>query len=129
MINHRFQMSREDSQTYINSEILKKIPTTKERFMLLMALGYNNHLYITVGGESVFIDIGFNDEDLALIYAVAIKTKEKIENINSTYELLEIANSYANGGLHFLEYLENNMAEDQFKYLEKEFFNHISNLE
>lgn len=132
MADYRFYVSSDDVGFYNDSKILKSLPTNKDKFLVLLGYGYVNDAFIPVEKKKTkfLISNTFDEEDKALLYAVAIKRKGGIENINEEEdEVFEIANAYANGGLQLLRRLEQQSSHDNYlKSFEKKINNHLEKL-
>ena len=85
---------------------------SKDIFLLALAFGYERDLRVPINKKDDFINkINFGETLLPLINALAITHSEKgLEILGETSdEIYEIAEEYANGGLEILnsEYLDN----------------------
>ena len=103
----RFYVDKSTMDIYNNSKIMgyttdNKIDR-KEQFFVALGLGYMQGQRTPLKSkELMFLESNLNEEENALLWAVAIKEKGSIENIENKDEIYNIAQEYANTGILFL---------------------------
>ena len=102
-----------NSLHYIHSLIVfydyKVMP--RENFLLLMALGYATGFKTKfenpkASGNDTFVMNQLTEEELALMYAIAIADSKDTEIVNNDVKVADIAMEYANTGIIELKKME-----------------------
>ena len=116
MHNH-FYIEKNYSDFFKKSEILNSSRTEgiikRENFLLLMSLGFSIGFKTKfenpkAKGNDTFVMNQLTDEELALVYAIAISDSKDIEIVNNDIKVADIAMEYANTGIIALKQLEEN---------------------
>lgn len=116
MHNH-FYIEKNYSNFFKKSEILNSPRTEgiikRENFLLLMSLGYSIGFKTKfenprAQGNDTFVMNQLTDEELALVYAIAISDSKDPEIVNNDLKVADIAMEYANTGIIALKQLEEN---------------------
>ena len=116
MHNH-FYIEKNYSNFFKKSEILNSPRTEgiikRENFLLLMSLGYSIGFKTKfenprAQGNDTFIMNQLTEEELALVYAIAISDSKDPEIVNNDLKVADIAMEYANTGIIALKQLEEN---------------------
>lgn len=116
MHNH-FYIEKNYSDFFKKSEILNSSRTEgivkRENFILLMALGFSMGFKTKfenpkAKGNDTFVMNQLTEEELALVYAIAISDSKDTEIVNDDVKVADIAMEYANTGIIALRDLENN---------------------
>lgn len=116
MHNH-FYIEKNYSDFFKKSEILNSSRTEgiikRENFILLMSLGYSIGFKTKfenprAQGNDTFVMNQLTDEELALVYAIAIADSKDTEIVNNDLKVADIAMEYANTGIITLKKLEEN---------------------
>lgn len=114
MSNHFF-IEKSYAEFFRKSEILNSSRTEgvikRENFILLMSLGFSIGFKTKfenpkAKGNDTFVMNQLTDEELALIYAVAISDTKDVEIVNNDLKVADIAMEYANTGIIALKRLE-----------------------
>lgn len=114
MSNH-FYIEKNYAEFFKKSEILNSDRTEgiikRENFLLLMALGFSIGFKTEfenprAQGNDTFVMNQLTDEELALMYAIAISDSEDPEIVNNDLKVADIAMEYANTGIIALKDLE-----------------------
>ena len=116
MHNH-FYIEKNYSDFFKKSEVLNSPRTEgiikRENFLLLMSLGYSIGFKTKfenprAQGNDTFVMNQLTDEELALVYAIAISDSKEPEIVNNDLKVADIAMEYANTGIIALKQLEEN---------------------
>ena len=116
MHNH-FYIEKNYSDFFKKSEVLNSPRTEgiikRENFLLLMSLGYSIGFKTKfenprAQGNDTFVMNQLTDEELALVYAIAISDSKDPEIVNNDLKVADIAMEYANTGIIALKKLEEN---------------------
>ncbi len=116
MHNH-FYIEKNYADFFKKSEILNSSRTEgiikRENFVLLMSLGYSIGFKTKFenpkgSGNDTFVMNQLTDEELALVYAIAISDSKDPEIVNNDNKVADIAMEYANTGIIALKNLEDN---------------------
>ena len=116
MHNHIY-IEKNYSDFFKKSEILNASRTEgiikRENFLLLMSLGYSIGFKTEfenpkASGNDTFVMNQLTDEELALVYAIAISDTNDPEIVNNDLKVADIAMEYANTGIIALKDLEEN---------------------
>ncbi len=116
MHNH-FYIEKNYSDFFKKSEVLNSPRTEgiikRENFLLLMSLGYSIGFKTKfenprAQGNDTFVMNQLTDEELALVYAIAISDSKDPEIVNNDLKVADIAMEYANTGIIALKQLEEN---------------------
>ena len=114
MHNH-FYIEKNYSDFFKKSEILNSSRTEgiikRENFILLMALGYSMGFKTKfenpkAKGNDTFVMNQLTEEELSLVYAIAISDSKDTEIVNDDVKVADIAMEYANTGIIELKKLE-----------------------
>lgn len=114
MHNH-FYIEKNYKDFFKKSEILNSPRTEgiikRENFILLMSLGYSMGFKTKfenpkAQGNDTFVMNQLTDEELALVYAIAISDSKDTEIVNNDVKVADIAMEYANTGVIALKNLE-----------------------
>lgn len=114
MSNH-FYIDKDYSDFFKKSEILNSPRSEgvmkRENFILLMALGYSIGFKTSfenpkAKGNDTFVMNQLTEEELALMYAIAIADSEDVEIVNNDLKVADIAMEYANTGIIALKNIE-----------------------
>lgn len=114
MHNH-FYIEKNYSDFFKKSEILNSSRTEgivkRENFILLMALGFSMGFKTKfenpkAKGNDTFVMNQLTEEELALVYAIAISDSKDTEIVNDDVKVADIAMEYANTGIIELKKLE-----------------------
>ena len=114
MHNH-FYIEKNYSDFFKKSEILNSSRTEgivkRENFILLMALGFSMGFKTkfenpNAKGNDTFVMNQLTEEELALVYAIAISDSKDTEIVNDDLKVADIAMEYANTGIIELKKLE-----------------------
>ena len=114
MHNH-FYIEKNYSDFFKKSEILNSSRTEgivkRENFILLMALGFSMGFKTKfenpkAKGNDTFVMNQLTEEELALVYAIAISDSKDTEIVNDDLKVADIAMEYANTGIIELKKLE-----------------------
>lgn len=114
MHNH-FYIEKNYSDFFKKSEILNSSRTEgiikRENFILLMSLGYSIGFKTKfenprAQGNDTFVMNQLTEEELALVYAIAIADSKDTEIVNNDLKVADIAMEYANTGIISLKNLE-----------------------
>ena len=114
MSNH-FYIEKNYKDFFKKSEILNSSRTDgvikRENFLLLMALGFSMGFKTKfenprAQGNDTFIMNQLTDEELSLMYAIAIADSKDTEIVNNDLKVADIAMEYANTGIIALKKLE-----------------------
>lgn len=114
MHNH-FYIEKNYSDFFKKSEILNSSRTEgiikRENFILLMSLGYSIGFKTKfenprAQGNDTFVMNQLTEEELALVYAIAIADSKDTEIVNNDLKVADIAMEYANTGIIALKNLE-----------------------
>ncbi len=114
MHNH-FYIEKNYKDFFKKSEILNSSRTEgiikRENFILLMSLGYSIGFKTKfenprAQGNDTFVMNQLTDEELALVYAIAIADSKDTEIVNNDLKVADIAMEYANTGIIALKNLE-----------------------
>ena len=114
MANH-FYIEKNYVDFFKKSEILNSSRTDgvikRENFLLLMALGFSMGFKTKfenprAQGNDTFIMNQLTDEELSLMYAIAIADSKDTEIVNNDLKVADIAMEYANTGIIALKKLE-----------------------
>ena len=114
MHNH-FYIEKNYSDFFKKSEILNSSRTEgivkRENFILLMALGFSMGFKTKfenpkAKGNDTFVMNQLTEEELALVYAIAISDSKDTEIVNDDVKVADIAMEYANTGIIALKQLE-----------------------
>ena len=115
MSNH-FYIEKNYKDFFKKSEILNSDRTEgiikRENFLLLMALGFSMGFKTKFenpkgSGNDTFVMNQLTEEELSLVYAIAIADSKDTEIINNDIKVADIAMEYANTGIIALKNLEN----------------------
>ena len=116
MSNH-FYIEKNYADFFRKSEVLNSSRTEgivkRENFILLMALGYSIGFRTKfknpkAKGNDTFVMNQLTEEELSLIYAVALADSEDVEIVNDDVKVADIAMEFANTGIIALKNLEEN---------------------
>ena len=116
MSNH-FYIEKNYEDFFKKSEILNSPRSDgvmkRENFLLLMALGYSMGFKTPFEnpkgkGNDTFVMNQLTEEELALMYAIAIADSEDVEIVNNDLKVADIAMEYANTGIIALKDIEDN---------------------
>lgn len=130
-------------KNYVNffnkSEILNSPRTEgiikRENFILLAAygfsIGYKTPFENPKGqGNDTFVMYQLTNEELALLYAIAISDTEDVEVVNDDLKVADIAMEYANTGIIELKKLEENSGKgNRIKTFQAELLDFIEDFE
>ena len=114
MSNH-FYIEKNYEDFFKKSEILNSSRTEgiikRENFLLLMDLGYAKGFKTKfenpkASGNDTFVMNQLTEEELALMYAIAISDSKDTEIVNNDVKVADIAMGYANTGIIELKKLE-----------------------
>lgn len=114
MHNH-FYIEKNYSDFFKKSEILNSSRTEgiikRENFLLLMSLGFSigfktKFENTKAEANDTFVMNQLTDEELALVYAIAISDSKDTEIVNNDIKVADIAMEYANTGIIALKQLE-----------------------
>lgn len=114
MKNH-FHIEKNYVSFFNKSEILNSTRTEsiskRENFILLMALGFSMGFKTKfenpkTSGNDTFVMNQLTDEELSLMYAIAISDSKDTEIVNNDLKVADIAMEYANTGIIALKNLE-----------------------
>lgn len=114
MSNH-FYIEKNYADFFKKSEILNSSRTEgivkRENFILLMSLGFSIGFRTKfenpkASGNDTFIMNQLTDEELSLVYAIAISDSKDTEIVNNDLKVADIAMEYANTGIIALKNLE-----------------------
>ena len=114
MANH-FYIEKNYVDFFKKSEILNSARSEgiikRENFILLMALGYSMGFKTKfengrASGNDTFVMNQLTDEELSLMYAIAISDSKDTEIVNNDLKVADIAMEYANTGIIALKNLE-----------------------
>ena len=114
MSNH-FYIEKNYKDFFKKSEILNAIRTEgvikRENFILLMALGFSIGFKTKFENSKseandTFVMNQLTEEELALMYAIAISDSKDTEIVNNDLKIADIAMEYANTGIIALKTLE-----------------------
>ena len=136
--NH-FYIEKNYVDFFNKSEILNSSRTEgnikRENFILLMSYGYSLGFKTKFenpknDGNDTFVMNQLTDEELALVYAIAISDTKDPEIVNNDVKVADIAMEYANTGIIALEDLESNSQKGnrlkKFQVEIHDFFEEIS---
>jgi len=116
MSNH-FYIEKNYAEFFNNSIILNSDRSEgiikRENFLLLAAFGFYLGFRTPfenpkAKGNDTFVMNQLTDEELALVYAIAIADSEDIEIVNNDIEVANILMEYANTGIIELKRIEEN---------------------
>lgn len=117
MTNH-FYIDKPLSHFFENSEILNSESADGQRmkrdeFVLLAAYGFYLGIkhpfeYPYSNGSDIFVMNQLDDDQLAILYSIAISDTKDVGIIMDNVEVANITMQYANAGLFYLKDLENN---------------------
>lgn len=116
MSNH-FYIEKNYKDFFKKSEILNSPRSEgiikRENFLLLMALGFSIGFKTPfenpkASGNDTFVMNQLTEEELSLMYAIAISDSEDTEIVNDDLKVADIAMEYANTGIIALKDLEEN---------------------
>ena len=117
---------------YDVSRFLKNKNThRKDQFFVAMALGYNMGKRLKLEKRKLFFLTQFlNEQDLTLLYALAIAETNDVNVVDDLDKVYSIAEEYANAGIRKLYTMEKDSALENFsKRFEKVMRQHISKLD
>ena len=98
----RFFVDIEDRNLYDEIEIFKT-KSRKEQFLLAMTIGFKDGAKLKLKSpDGFFLLKDLNQEDEALINAVAIKESDNIEVLLDKKKVYNIAEQYAHAGVRIL---------------------------
>ena len=87
----------------------------KEQFFVALGLGYMlGQPSKLETKELMFLEKDLTEKESALLWAVAIKEKKSIQYIKDKDEVYEIAQAYANSGIHYLSNIEKTCSFDNY---------------
>ena len=87
----------------------------KEQFFVALGLGYMSEQRTPIKTKDLmFLEKDMNEDEVALLWAIAIKEKKSIQNIKSKDEVYKIAEEYANTGILYLNNIEKNSSFDNY---------------
>lgn len=118
--NHFF-IEKNHVKFFNNSEILNSDRTEgvsrRENFILLAAYGFSLGSKTPFEnpknkGNDTFVMNQLTDEELALLYAIAIYDSRELDIVNDDIKVADIAMEYANTGIIALEDIENSSQKD-----------------
>lgn len=118
-------------EMYDGSRFLKNKNThRKDQFFVAMALGYNMGKKLKLEKRKEFFLTQFlNEQDLTLLYALAIDETNDINVVEDLDKVYGIAEEYANAGIRKLYTMEKDSAIENFsKRFEKVMKQHITKL-
>ena len=137
MSNH-FYIEKNYNNFFKKSEILNASRTDgiikRENFLLLMALGFSIGFKTEfenpkADGNDTFVMNQLNEEELALVYAIAISDSKDLEIVNNDLKVADIAMGYANTGIIALNDLEKNSQKgNRLKRLQAEIHDFIDDV-
>lgn len=116
MSNH-FYIEKNYADFFRKSEVLNSSRTEgivkRENFILLMAYGFSIGFKTKfenpkAQGNDTFVMNQLTEEELSLVYAVALSDSEDVEIVNDDVKVADIAMEYANTGIIALKQLEEN---------------------
>ena len=116
MGNH-FYIEKNYKDFFNKSEILNSDRSEgivkRENFLLVMALGFSMGFKTDFEnpksqGNDTFVMNQLTDEELALMYAIAISDSKDPEIVNNEVKVADIAMEYANTGIIALKQIEEN---------------------
>ena len=116
-----------DNSKILNKEGLKR----KDQFLIAMGLGYKigSKIPFDSGKNGLFFRQDFTEDEMALIYSLAVKDVEDIKIVSDIDKVFSIAEEYANTGFKYLMKLEKETSiENQDKEFEKMINNQIKEL-
>jgi hypothetical protein len=116
-----------DNSKILNKEGLKR----KDHFLIAMGLGYKigSKIPFDSGKTALFFRHDFNEDDLSLIYALAVKDTGDVKVVSDSDKVISIAEDYANTGFKYLMKIEKETSlEKQDKEFEKMVVNQIKEL-
>ena len=112
-----FFIDKNSSEFFNKSEILNSKRSEgiikRENFLFLMALGFSMGFKTPFEnskslGNDTFVMNQLTNEELSLIYAIAISDSKDTEIVNNESKVADIAMEYANTGIIALKELEKN---------------------
>ncbi len=106
-------------EIYNNSKIMGYTTDNKigrkEQFFVALGLGYMlGQPSKLETKELMFLEKDLTEKESALLWAVAIKEKKSIQYIKDKDEVYEIAQAYANSGIHYLSNIEKTCSFDNY---------------
>lgn len=135
--NH-FYIEKNYADFFNNSEILNSPReegiVKRENFLLLMAFGFSIGYKTEFEnpknkGNDTFVMNQLTDEELALVYAIALSDTKDPEIVNNDTEVADIAMEYANTGIIELKKLEESSQKgNRIKKLQIEIHDFIDEL-
>lgn len=137
MSNH-FYIEKNYVNFFNKSEILnsprEEVVSKRENFLFLMAygfsIGYKTKFENAKNkGNDTFVMNQLTEEELALVYAIALSDSGDPEIVNNDTKVADIAMEYANTGIIALQNLENNSQKgNRIKKLQAEIHDVIDEL-
>ena len=132
----RLYASKSTMEIYNNSKIMGYTTENKigrkEQFFVALGLGYmsGQRTPLSSPKELMFLEKDMNDKEVALLWAIAIKEKESIQNVENKDEIYKIAEEYANTGVLYLNSIEKTSSLDNYiKNFEKTVVKELKKIE
>ena len=103
----------------------------KQQFFVALGLGYMFGEPTPLSKKDLmFLEKDMKEDEVALLWAIAIKEKGSIEHVEGKDEVYKIAEEYANTGIKYLDKIEKESSFDNYlKKFEKMVLNEIKKIE
>ncbi len=134
--NH-FYIEKNYSDFFNNSKILNadrtEAVTKRENFLLLAALGYycgfrTEFENSRAKASDIFVMNQLRDNELSLLYAIAIAETGDLEVVNDDFKVADIAMEFANTGIIELQKIEKSKKRNEIKRFQAYIHDVISEL-
>ena len=134
--NH-FYIEKNYSDFFNNSKILNadrtEAVTKRENFLLLVALGYycgfrTEFENSRAKASDIFVMNQLRDNELSLLYAIAIAETGDLEVVNDDLKVADIAMEFANTGIIELQKIEKSKKRNEIKRFQAYIHDVISEL-
>lgn len=103
----------------------------KQQFFVALGLGYMFGEPTPLSKKDLmFLEKDMTEDEVALLWAIAIKEKGSIENVQGIDEVYHIAEEYANTGIKYLDKIEKDSSFDNYlKNFEKRALKELKKIE
>lgn len=103
----------------------------KEQFFVALGLGYMSGQRKSLKTkELMFLEKDMSEKEVALLWAIAIKEKGSIQNVENKDEIYNIAQEYANSGILRLNSIEKTSSyENYLTKFEKKVLKELNNID
>lgn len=103
----------------------------KQQFFVALGLGYMFGEPTPLSKKDLmFLEKDMKEDEVALLWAIAIKEKGSIEHVQGKEEVYKIAEEYANTGIKYLDKIEKESSFDNYlKNFEKKVLKELKKIE